>query len=103
VPEPAAVALLRALLDATSSDQVTVPRSALVALVALGVAPAAQPNTQDLLTVPQAAARLQLSIPTVYKRAKDFPFTVHLSRKALRFNADGLARWLAERTGGQAP
>ena len=90
------VALLRSLLDATSADQLTVPRSALEAVVASPPA-AVDTRIEDLLTVYQAAARLGISVPHLYHLAKSLPFTVKIGKRQLRFDPVGLATWLAAR------
>ncbi len=74
-----AFALVRALLETTAADQVSVPRRALEALVQ-GEAPAAPEDRA--LTVHEVAARLGVSPKTVYKRARD-------TYRALRLEGDG--------------
>lgn len=51
--------------------------------------------TRDrLLTVGQVAERLGLSRSHVYKQAHQWPFTLKLSTKALRFSELGLEHWV---------
>jgi predicted DNA-binding transcriptional regulator AlpA len=57
-----------------------------------GDAPAA------LLDVRQAAERLGVSEDWLYRNAPKLPFTRRVGRRALRFDAPGLARWVATRT-----
>lgn len=49
---------------------------------------------RPLLDVRDVAARLRVSCDYVYRHARDWPFTRRVGR-ALRFEADGLARWQA--------
>lgn len=48
----------------------------------------------DLLTVDEVSATLQMSRQWVYRQAKKWPFTCKLSPKVLRFSRAGLVRWL---------
>lgn len=90
---------LRALLDAQpAASAVMVPTPWLEALLAETVALAAPVAAPDLLTVDQAAARLGMCPGTLYRRAKDFPFTRKISHRVLRFDAVELAAWLRTRT-----
>ncbi len=52
-----------------------------------------------LLTPQEAARRLGVSPRWLYRHAKRLPFTRHLSRKALRFSAEGLEKYLRQRQG----
>ncbi len=52
------------------------------------------PSTTHLLTAREVATRLGCSTRYVYANAGRFPFTVRLGR-VVRFDASGLARWLA--------
>ncbi len=102
IPLPTAVAnhrqLLHELATGTAPGQnVTVPREWL--LEALSGVESAEPPAPvpTLLTVHQAAARLDISISHLYHRAKDLPFTVKLGPRQLRFDPVGLAAWLQAR------
>lgn len=64
------------------------------------VADAKAPNAESesrLLTVDEVAQRLGVSRKLVYREAAGWPFTRRIgpARRALRFDADGLARWLS--------
>jgi predicted DNA-binding transcriptional regulator AlpA len=51
---------------------------------------------EDRLLKPQELAeRLGTSLDWVYRHWKDFPFTVKLSPRQLRFSEQGLTRYLA--------
>lgn len=50
-------------------------------------------STDHLLTAREVAERLGCSVRYVYAHAKTWPFTVQLDGRAVRFDADGLARW----------
>lgn len=50
-----------------------------------------------LLDVREAAARLSVTPRWLYVHAGDFPFTVRLPGRRLRFREAGLAAWLAGR------
>lgn len=52
---------------------------------------------ERLLTPEEAAARLGVTRRYLYRHAKALPFARRLSRKTLRFDARGLAKWLAAR------
>ena len=55
-------------------------------------------STPDLLlTVPDAATRLAVAPRWLYAHADDFPFTVRLPGRRLRFRAAGIAAWLERR------
>jgi excisionase family DNA binding protein len=58
----------------------------------------AVPEADQLLTVEEAARRLGVSKDWVYRRAARLPFTVRLG-SALRFSAQGLARYCRQRQG----
>jgi predicted DNA-binding transcriptional regulator AlpA len=55
------------------------------------------PEAERLLTPPEAAALLAVTVTWLYRHAGRLPFTRRLSRKALRFSEPGLRRWLAAR------
>jgi excisionase family DNA binding protein len=63
-----------------------------------GVGPSRSDEADQLLTVEEAARRLGVSKDWVYRRAARLPFTVRLG-SALRFSAQGLARYLRQRQG----
>jgi predicted DNA-binding transcriptional regulator AlpA len=67
------------------------------ALAPNGAAPSPHGSSR-LLDVEEAAARLSVSADWVYRHAKQLPFTRRVGRRALRFDPDGLVRWLAHRT-----
>src|SRR5262245_44281251 len=54
--------------------------------------------TEALLDVHEAAARLRVSSDWLYRNAPKLPFTRRVGRRAVRFDPDGLARWVATRT-----
>jgi excisionase family DNA binding protein len=61
------------------------------------VGPALSPGgAEHLLGVEEAAARLGMSTDWLYRHAKRLPFTRRVGR-AVRFDAAGLARWVAHR------
>ena len=55
------------------------------------------PEAERLLTPPDAAALLGVTVTWLYRHAGRLPFARRLSRKALRFSEAGLRRWLAAR------
>lgn len=111
-PTPALVDLAR-----NPERVVDVPRSAVPSLMAqvaaLQVALAARlavtaspsnervgvhaPDAERLLTPPETAALLGVTVTWLYRHAGKLPFARRLSRKALRFSEAGLHRWLAGR------
>jgi excisionase family DNA binding protein len=58
--------------------------------------PAAEPDR--LLDVEEAARRLAVSSDTLYRRAKDLPFTVRLGH-LVRFSSAGIDRFIRTRQG----
>jgi excisionase family DNA binding protein len=50
----------------------------------------------ELLTVTEAATVLKTTKDWLYRNANELPFTVRLSRKQLRFSAEGLHRWIQD-------
>lgn len=54
-------------------------------------------ESERLLTPPEAAALLGVTVTWLYRHAGRLPFARRLSRKALRFSEAGLRRWLASR------
>lgn len=81
---------------------ITLSRDAL--LTAIGAAerqPAEVPQIareQRLLTVTEVARRLGIKPKHVYRRASTWPFTRRLGTKLLRFDEQGLEKWLARQT-----
>jgi len=59
-------------------------------------------DTEPLLTIQQAAARMGVSKEYLYRR-RDLPFRRKLSHRHLAFDANGLEAWLADRAQGRAP
>ena len=51
----------------------------------------------QLLTVQEAAKRLALSPDTLYRKARDLPFTVTLPGRQTRFSSQGIDRFLKAR------
>ena len=49
-----------------------------------------------LLTPSEVAARLGVQLRWLYRHASTLPFTVRLSRRALRFSQNGLVRYLRQ-------
>lgn len=66
-------------------------------LVAPLIAPLADESVQDLLRPPEAAKRLGVTVRWLYRNASALPFTRRLTRRALRFDAVGLRRWVGSR------
>ncbi len=79
----------------------TIFRQVLSELEALNPNVIAKPPAPSLddrwLTARDVAARLGCSPRYVYSHAESFPFTVKLGKRAVRFSAAGLDRWLARR------
>ena len=93
-----AVALLRALLAATTADQLTVPRSALAALMAPDAAPDGPASrVPHLMTPDQVAARLGVTVGHLYHIWREIPGAVKLSARSLRFTPDGVNQYVAQR------
>ena len=85
--------VLLELAHAVAPDQgVTVPAAWL-----LEALEADEGGAEELLTVAQAAARLRVSTGYLYRKAKSLPFARKLSHRVLRFEAKGLAEWMAAR------
>jgi predicted DNA-binding transcriptional regulator AlpA len=55
---------------------------------------------EHLLDVQEAAARLGMSVDWLYRHARQLPFTRRVGRRALKFEAEGLARWVATQRRG---
>jgi excisionase family DNA binding protein len=51
-----------------------------------------------LLTVEEAAERLAVSTDTLYRKAREMPFTVRIGGN-VRFSAQGISRFIATRQG----
>ena len=54
-----------------------------------------------LLTIDEAAEILRTTKDFLYRHHQQFPFTVRLSPRQLRFSEVGLQRWLEEQRGDQ--
>ena len=87
--------LRRAVAGLPPGTTVTFPREALLVILDGNGTGTTPPPPDRLLTARQVADRLGVSPKYVYEHARDFPFTKRLSPKAVRFSAQGLARWLA--------
>jgi predicted DNA-binding transcriptional regulator AlpA len=53
---------------------------------------------EHLLDVQEAAARLGMSTDWLYRHARQLPFTRRVGRRAVKFDPEGLTRWVAHRT-----
>jgi predicted DNA-binding transcriptional regulator AlpA len=53
-----------------------------------------------LLGIKEAAARLGVSSDWLYRHARQLPFTRRVGRRALRFDPEGLGRWVATQRRG---
>ena len=84
---PAVVLYLAALQSAAAARLTAAPRPV----------PVSRNGSEALLDVREAAARLNLSVDWLYRHAKRLPFTRRVGR-AVRFDPEGLARWVATRT-----
>jgi len=88
-----AVATRAAALQAAAMAQLALARTA-------STPPAAAVSAGRALPAEEAAARLGISVPTLYRRAKSYPFARRSTpgpRGALRFDEAHLERWLAQR------
>ena len=56
-----------------------------------------------LLTPQELAERLGTSLDWVYRHWKDFPFTIKLSPRQLRFSEKGLTHYMARQQQGGIP
>lgn len=54
-------------------------------------------DKDELLNVEQAARRLNCSVDWLYRGAKNFPFTVRVSKRQLRFSSIGIDKYLKNR------
>ncbi len=54
-------------------------------------------NEDKLLTVEEAAERLNVSEDWLYRHAKEFPFSIWLTRRKLRFSSKGIDRYIEEK------
>lgn len=83
----------------------TAPLVSIYARVLADLAPLASPVTPPsttpkpltLLTVREAAERMGVTPGWLYRNWKSLPFARKLKPKTLRFDAEGLARWVAAR------
>ena len=55
------------------------------------------PKEDRLLNPDQASALLGVTVKWLYRHANQLPFTMRLSRKALRFSETGLQHWLQKK------
>jgi excisionase family DNA binding protein len=58
---------------------------------------ASDPASDELLTVEEAAARLNVKVSWLYRHARELPFARKIGRRTLRFDPRGLDRWLRVR------
>ena len=95
LPDPAA-------LDGVPVEELP---AIMVQLLALQAAAAVRlqrpPNgaTPQLLTAQEAAEVLRVPLPWLEKRSRSLPFRVGLADGTVRYDAGGLRKWLAGRTG----
>ena len=83
---PAVVLYLAALQSGAAARLAAAPRPV----------PVSRNGSEALLDVREAAARLNVSTDWLYRRAKRLPFARWVGR-AVRFDPEGLARWVAHR------
>jgi len=87
---------LRAVAESLPpGTSVPVPREVLLSLLTPAATPTEEPDR--LLTVQEAAVRLNVSEDWLYRRSRKLPFARHLSRKQLRFSEQGLQKWVNRR------
>lgn len=95
---------IRATLDRTAGEYVTLPRSVVEELLTPPAAPAAvapeAPDELDQLTVAEAAALLKVPKRWIYDRAARLPFVSRLAPRTLRISKRGLERYLRRRAQG---
>jgi predicted DNA-binding transcriptional regulator AlpA len=53
-----------------------------------------------LIDVDEAAGLLSVTVEHLYRHSADYPFTVKLSERRLRFSRAGLLRFIRQRVGG---
>jgi predicted DNA-binding transcriptional regulator AlpA len=87
---PSLLAQVAALLGTLSTQLLTTQRD-----VRRGM----QSDEDSLLTVTEAAQRLNTSPDWLYRHASKLPFTVRLTPKQLRFSSQGIERYLQRRKG----
>ncbi|HTS88110.1 MAG TPA: helix-turn-helix domain-containing protein [Gemmatimonadales bacterium] len=56
-------------------------------------------RAEELLTAGEAARRLGVTVDWMYRRTRTLPFARKLSRKVVRFSAEGLAEYIAAQNG----
>lgn len=61
---------------------------------------ARQGCSEPLLDVQAAAERLGMSADWLYRHARQLPFTRRVGRRAVKFDPEGLARWVATQRRG---
>lgn len=91
---------VRALLDASLDDFVTLPRRWLLDVLAGKLAPAREPVAVPpslYLTVSEAADRIGMSTSWLYKHWSEVPGAKRVGTRALRFHRGELDTWLVHR------
>lgn len=73
-------------------------RVALFARLSAVLSPARSPEPDRLLDVEEASRRLSVSPDTLYRKARDLPFTVRLGH-LVRFSSAGIDRFIRTRQG----
>ncbi len=97
--DPAGAAALPLAATTALLAQAAAVQGALAArALALALAPELPSSGGVPLTVKDAAARLNVSVDWLYRRAHALPFTVRHGR-ALRFTPEGIAAYLRDRAG----
>jgi excisionase family DNA binding protein len=80
-----------------------VARSATSAVTAAPpTSPPVDSVSDELLTVEEAAARLNVKVSWLYRHVRELPFARKIGRRTLRFDARGLDRWLRVRAAAGA-
>jgi predicted DNA-binding transcriptional regulator AlpA len=69
-------------------------------ILTAGDSTASERAPEGLLDVREAAARLHMSEDWLYRHARQLPFTRRVGRRAVRFDPEGLARWVAAQRRG---
>jgi predicted DNA-binding transcriptional regulator AlpA len=87
---PSLLAQVAALLGTLSAQLLTIQR---------GIRREPRSDEDSLLTVTEAAQRLNTSPDWLYRHASKLPFTVRLTAKQLRFSSQGIEKYLQRRRG----